>query len=54
MILPSSLVIFQGWGLIDLPLRASNEGELVTTFSEADGMISIARIKRPSLFYLLP
>ena len=23
---PSSLVISQGWGLIDLPLRASNEG----------------------------
>src|SRR6267143_4014067 len=26
MIPPSSLVISQGWGLIDLPLRASNEG----------------------------
>jgi len=23
---PSPLVLFQGWGLIDLPLRASNEG----------------------------
>ena len=28
MIPPSSLVISQGWGLIDLPLRASNEGLL--------------------------
>ena len=26
MVPPSSLVPFQGWGLIDLPLRASNEG----------------------------
>ena len=26
MLLPSSLVISQGWGLIDLPLRAPNEG----------------------------
>ena len=25
MIFPPSLVIFQGWGLNDLPLRASNE-----------------------------
>ena len=23
---PSLLIVFQGWGLIDLPLRASNEG----------------------------
>jgi len=28
MIHPSSLVISHGWGLIDLPLRASNEGLL--------------------------
>jgi hypothetical protein len=28
MIPPSLLVISQGWGLIDLPLRASNEGLL--------------------------
>ena len=28
MLHPSSLVIPQGWGLIDLPLRASNEGFL--------------------------
>ena len=26
MVPPSSLVVPQGWGLIDLPLRASNEG----------------------------
>jgi len=26
MLPPSSLVVPQGWGLIDLPLRASNEG----------------------------
>jgi len=26
MIHPSSLIPLQGWGLIDLPLRASNEG----------------------------
>ena len=26
MIPPISLVVSQGWGLIDLPLRASNEG----------------------------
>jgi hypothetical protein len=28
MIPPSLLVISRGWGLIDLPLRASNEGLL--------------------------
>jgi hypothetical protein len=28
MIPPSSLVISQGWELLDLPLRASNEGLL--------------------------
>ena len=34
MILPSSLVFLQGWGLIDLPLRASNEGYLLTNIRQ--------------------
>ena len=33
MIPPSLLVISQGWGLIDLPLRASNEGWFIWTIS---------------------
>jgi hypothetical protein len=33
MIPPSSFVISQGWGLIDLPLRASNEGWFIWSIS---------------------
>ena len=33
MIPPSLLVISQGWGLIDLPLRASNEGWFIWSIS---------------------
>src|SRR5712692_11793577 len=41
MILPSSLVIPQGWGLIDLPLRASNEGLLRPRVARAQKIIRL-------------
>ena len=41
MILPSSLVISQGWGLIDLPLRASNEGLLRPRVARAQKIIRL-------------
>jgi hypothetical protein len=41
MIPPSSLVISQGWGLIDLPLRASNEGLLRPRVARAQETISL-------------
>jgi len=41
MVPPSSLVIFQGWGLIDLPLRASNEGLLRPRVARAQKIIRL-------------
>ena len=41
MFLPSLLVISQGWGLIDLPLRASNEGFLKPRVARAQKIISL-------------
>ncbi len=41
MIPPSSLVISQGWGLIDLPLRASNEGLLRPRVARAQKIIRL-------------
>ena len=41
MILPSSLVFSQGWGLIDLPLRASNEGLLRPRVARAQKIIRL-------------
>jgi len=41
MILPSLLVVFQGWGLIDLPLRASNEGLLRLRVARAQKIIRL-------------
>ena len=41
MIPPSSLIIFQGWGLIDLPLRASNEGLRRPRVARAQQIISL-------------
>jgi hypothetical protein len=41
MIPPSSLVTFQGWGLIDLPLRASNEGLPRTRVARAQKIIRL-------------
>jgi hypothetical protein len=38
---PSSLVISQGWGLIDLPLRASNEGLLRPRVARAQKINSL-------------
>jgi hypothetical protein len=38
---PSSLVILQGWGLIDLPLRASNEGLLRPRVARAQKIIRL-------------
>ncbi len=45
MILPSSLVTFSGMGLIDLPLRASNEGLLRPRVARA---LEINRLHPPS------
>jgi DNA-binding MarR family transcriptional regulator len=39
--IPSSLVISQGWGLIDLPLRASNEGLLRPRVARAQKINSL-------------
>ena len=41
MIPPSSLAISQGWGLIDLPLRASNEGSLRPRVARAQEIIRL-------------
>jgi hypothetical protein len=41
MIPPSLLVISQGWGLIDLPLRASNEGSLRSRVARAQKIIRL-------------
>ena len=41
MLPPSSLVISQGWGLIDLPLRASNEGLLRPRVARAQKIIRL-------------
>ena len=41
--LPISLVISQGWGLIDLPLRASNEGLLRPRVARAQKIIRLHR-----------
>ncbi len=41
MLLPSSIVISQGWGLIDLPLRASNEGLLRPRVARAQKIIRL-------------
>ena len=41
MIPPSLLVISQGWGLIDLPLRASNEGLLRPRVARAQKIIRL-------------
>ena len=41
MLQPSSLVISQGWGLIDLPLRASNEGLLRPRVARAQKIIRL-------------
>ncbi len=38
---PDSLVISQGWGLIDVPLRASNEGSLRPRVARAQKIISL-------------
>ena len=40
-LLPSSLVISQGWGLNDLPLRASNEGLLRPRVARAQEIIRL-------------
>src|SRR6187549_2607981 len=39
MLPPSSLVLSRGWGLIDLPLRASNEGSLRPRVARAQKII---------------
>jgi hypothetical protein len=41
MLRPSSLVISQGWGLIDLPLRASDEHILIVRVPRAQKIISL-------------
>jgi hypothetical protein len=41
MIPPCSLAISQGWGLIDLPLRASNEGFLKPRIARAQMIIKL-------------
>ena len=41
MIPPSSQIISQGWGLIDLPLRASNEGLQRPRVARAQKIISL-------------
>jgi hypothetical protein len=41
MIPPSLLAITQGWGLIDLPLRASNEGLLRPRVARAQKIIRL-------------
>src|SRR4026207_811114 len=41
MLPPSSLVLSQGWGLIDLPLRASNEGSPRPRVARAQKFISL-------------
>ncbi len=64
MILPSSLVVSQGWGLIDLPLRASNEGLLRPRVARAQKIIRLhsllcsasrrtTRLPVPSFFSIL-
>ena len=40
-IIPSLLVISEGWGLIDLPLRASNEGSLRPRVARAQEIIRL-------------
>ena len=47
IILPSSLVISQGWGLIDLLLRASDEGLLRPRVARAQKIIRLHPV--PSL-----
>jgi hypothetical protein len=46
MVPPSSLVPFQGWGLIDLPLRASNEGLLRPRVARAQKIIRLHPLLR--------
>ena len=41
MLPPSLLVLSQGWGLIDLPLRASNEGSPRPRVARAQKIISL-------------
>jgi hypothetical protein len=41
MLPPSSLFLSQGWGLIDLPLRASNEGLLRPRVARAQKIIRL-------------
>ncbi len=41
MLRPSSLVLSQGWGLSDLPLRASNEGFLKPRVARAQKIIRL-------------
>ena len=48
--LPSSLVLSQGWGLIDLPLRASNEGSPRPRVARAQKIISLHPIIPYSTF----
>src|SRR5882672_1003171 len=47
MIPPSSLAISQGWGLIDLPLRASNEGSLRPRVARAQKIIRLHPLLQP-------
>jgi len=53
---PSKLARFSllAGGLNGLRLRASDEGYSSPAFSEAAGVVSIARIERPLRFHLLP
>ena len=47
---PSSLVLSQGWGLIDLPLRASNEGSARPRVARAQKIIRLHPIIPHSIF----
>ena len=51
MIPPGSLVASQGWGLIDLPLRASNEGLPISyTLFRGSGQVALYCAHRTSTF----
>src|SRR6185295_14496424 len=50
---PSLLIICQGWELIDLPLRASNEGLLRPRVARAKKIISFHPLPSPPLAVLL-
>src|SRR5437763_2603182 len=59
MIPPSSLVISQGWGLIDLPLRASNAGSPRPRVARAQKIIRLHPLlcsggKEPTWLSVLP